>query len=103
MILVAFLLRFHFSPMVRLSLLAVVDEEGERGRQADDDKGIEDVVVQFGVVVIVAAGHAFGVGIIVIVVCAVIVRVGVFEEVGNPFAEGPFFLGFWRGVRIWDW
>ena len=31
LILVAFLLRFHFSPMIRLSLLAVVDEEGERG------------------------------------------------------------------------
>ena len=39
------LLRFRFSPVVCLSLLAVVDEEGERGRQADDDEGIEDVVV----------------------------------------------------------
>ena len=99
-ILVALLLRFHFSPVVCLSLLAVVDEEGERGRQADDDEGIENVVVQFGVVVVVAPGHAFRVGIIVIVVCAVVVGVGVFEEVGDPFAEGPFFLGFWRGVRI---
>ena len=28
---VTLLLRFHFPPVVRLSLLAVVDEEGERG------------------------------------------------------------------------
>ena len=99
---VALLLRFHFSPVVRLSLLAVVDQEGERGRQADDDEGIEDAVVQFGVVVVVATGHVFWVGIIVIVVCAVVVRVRVFEEVGDPFAKGPIFLGFWRVVRIWE-
>ena len=97
-VVVAALLGFGFSPVVRLSLLAVVDEEGERGGQADDDEAFQDAVVQFVVVVVgaVAVGHAVGHGLVVVVVCTVVVRVRIFEEVGDPFAEGPFFLGLWR-------
>lgn len=82
--------------MVRLSLLSVVNKKGQCSCEADDDQTLEDVVVEFVVVVVVCAGHAFGEGLVVVVVCTVVVGVRflLFEEVGDPFAEGPFFLGF---------
>lgn len=94
-IIAAWLLRLlHFAPVVRLALLAVVDEEGEGGGEADDDEAFEDAVVEVVVVVVVVggvgAGHAVvGEGIVVgvvVVVGAVVVGVGLFEEVGDPFA-----------------
>ena len=96
-VVVPLLLRFlRFSPVVRLSLLAVVDEEGEGSGQADDDEALEDAVVEFVVVVVVATRYAIRERlVVVVVVCgAVVVGVRLFEEVGNPFAEGPFFFGF---------
>ena len=87
------LLGVHFPPVVRLSLLSVVYQEGQRGCETDDDQALEDAVVEFGVVVVVSAGHAFGEGFVVVVIRPVVVGMGLFEEVGDPFAEGPFFLG----------
>ena len=93
----------HFAPVVRLALLAVVDEEGEGGGEADDDEAFEDALVEVVVVVVVVvgvgAGHAvvgegIVVGVVVVIVGAVVVGVGLFEEVGDPFAQGPFFFGF---------
>lgn len=80
--------------MVRLPLLSVIYKKGQCGGQADDDQTLEDAVVDLGVVVVVPAGHAFGKGFVVVVVRAVVVGMGFFEEVGDPFAEGPFLLRF---------
>ena len=86
----------RLSPVVRLSLLAVVDEEGEGGGQADDDEAFEDAVVEFVVVIIVATRYAFRERLVVVVVGgAMVVGVGLFEEIRNPLAEGPFFFGFY--------
>lgn len=82
--------------MVRLSLLSVIYKECQCGCQADDDQTLEDTVVDFVVVIVVSAGHAFGKGFVVVVVRAVVVgmRFLFFEKVRYPFAEGPFFLRF---------
>ena len=84
----------NFAPVVRLALLAVVDEEGEGGGEADNDEAFKDAVVEVVVVVVVVggvgAGHAVvgeGVVVGVVVVGAVVVGVGLFEEVGDPFAQ----------------
>lgn len=90
--------RLHFSPMVRLPLLAVVDEEGERGGQTDYDEAFQDAVVEGVVVLGGVAGHAVregGVVVVVFVGGAVVVRVRLFEEIGDPFAERPFFFRLW--------
>lgn len=93
-VVVVALLRLHLSPMVRLSLLSVVYKKGQCGCQADDDQTLDDVVVDFVVVIVVSTRHAFGEGFVIVVVCAMVVGMGLFEEVGDPFAERPFFLGF---------
>ena len=89
--------------MVRLPLLPVIHQERQSGRQTDDDEALEDVVLDLVVVpaVVVTAGHAFGDGIVVVVVAGVVVvGVGFVQEVGDPFAQGPFCLWFCGRVRV---
>ena len=93
----------HLPAMIRLPLLAIIHQERQRGRQTDDDEALEDVVLDLVVVagVVVATGDAFGDGVVVVVVAGVVVvGVGFVEEVGDPFAQGPFCFWFWGRVRV---
>ena len=104
LLLLLLLSRLHLPAMIRLPLLAVIHEERQSGRQTDDDEALEDVVLDLVVesAVVIAAGHAFGDGVVVVVVVAgvVVVGVGFVEEVGDPFAQGPFCLWFCGRVRV---
>lgn len=78
-----------------LALLPVVDEESKRESQPHDDHRIYEPVI-FPLAWVVR-GVAPGQGVVVDVVVphAVIVVIGVIlQEVGDPFAKGPVFLGF---------
>ena len=80
--------------MIRLPLLAVVYEECYSGSYADDDETFKNTFVELIIVRVVATGEARIVIINIVIFGAVIVGVRVFEEGGEPFAEGPVLFGF---------
>lgn len=96
-------LLFHGPPMVQLPLLPIVHQKNQRGRQPDDDQALNQPFVYF-IVEVVAARHRVlmrrGVCPEIVVVAVVIVRVLIFEKVGDPFAEGPVFLRFCASVSL---
>lgn len=79
------LLAFNSSPMIRLSLIAVIDQESQGACESDDDEGFNNSLVD----IIEAVGRDFGGGGEVVLggVTGVVVWMLVFDEGGEPFAE----------------
>lgn len=82
-------LPLHLLPMRILSLLPIIHHKRQRSRQADNDQALDNTLVDLVVVIVIAARHAVGEGIVggvIIIGVTVVVGVLVFEEGGEPVA-----------------
>ena len=84
--------------VIDLAVLPVIHQKGQSRSQTDNDEGLQDALVELVVIIFVAAGKTMlrnGVVVVAIVVLsAVVVRVGVFKEGGKPIGEGPILFRF---------
>ena len=81
--------------MVGLSLLAVIKQECERASKPDDDKALGNAIVNV-IVVLLGAGHGLRhhmISEVVVTFAGMVVRMRVFEEVGDPFTKGAVLAG----------